>query len=539
MAVIADAMWPLMWRRSTRTCEAWWCRFPRRVLGGYLVAEGAAWTHYAATKRRARAAPLPAREPADAEYGERFLSLARCDAREASNSLACARFVRHAFFGAPPEALSREAVAAWLQQHLGESARAEESLAVLEAALGPYAPNSDGIAGGSSPHANALYEDPPSFVYGEGRLEALYKPLPLRLYIEAQHLIARRRLAASGFAEHRDPQVAGLSFWVRRQSAGDVDEDPPLVVLHGYGRGLASPLFERFVAQLGRRSLVIVDCSWLLVTRVPTNGDLTRTPTVREIASAVAEFLYERRTLAGKHESVDIIGHSFGTAVASALARDLEERGAKRGRVPSPLVALEGLHEENAVAVRRVVLMDPMCFLPGITKQAQLLRRMPRDVVTELVAEASPGAGLQGPPTYKEVVNVVLKRPGPGTPDEVEADEASAALERRRWVIFQTYFFFYFIFRDLVYSWVNQRSLQGPEYLDRGFLRSLNQQGRLLTVLAETDSMIPAPLLRDDLSQEVPLDGPGGVVWLPTVGHGACQHRADVARRIKAFLAAA
>lgn len=59
-------------------------------------------------------------------------------------------------------------------------------------------------------------------------------------------------------------------------------------------------------------------------------------------------------------------------------------------------------------------------------------------------------------------------------------------------VIFQTYRFFYFIFRDLVYSWVNARSLQGADYLDRGHLRALNRDGRLLSVIAETDMLIPA-----------------------------------------------
>mmetsp|Transcript_112333 Transcript_112333/g.341918 ORF Transcript_112333/g.341918 Transcript_112333/m.341918 type:complete len:179 (-) Transcript_112333:59-595(-) len=178
--------------------------------------------------------------------------------------------------------------------------------------------------------------------------------------------------------------------------------------------------------------------------------------------------------------------------------------------------------------------MDPMCFLPGITKQAQLLRRTPRDLAAELLAEAAPGTPM---PSFGEVLEKVLRRPDPSLGPL--ADEAAAANERRHWVIFQTYFFFYFIFRDLVYSWVNLRSLQGPDYLDRGHLRALNHRGRLLTVLAETDTMIPAPLLRDDLSAEAPAGSPGGVLWLPTVGHGACQHREDVVQRISAFLAAA
>lgn len=99
-------------------------------------------------------------------------------------------------------------------------------------------------------------------------------------------------------------------------------------------------------------------------------------------------------------------------------------------------------------------------------------------------------------------------------------------------IIYQTYFFNYFIFRDLVYSWVNNRALYGPDYLDRGLLRSLNREQRLLTIVAETDTMIPSEQLRSELQE-------GSVMWLPTVGHGACQHRKDVMQRIQEFLASA
>ncbi|CAE7309662.1 nutA [Symbiodinium sp. KB8] len=208
---------------------------------------------------------------------------------------------------------------------------------------------------------------------------------------------------------------------------------------------------------------------------------------------------------------VDILAHSFGTAVASALVREMEAR--KSSGEP--------------VTVRRTVLMDPMCFIPGISKQAQLLRRTPQDVAMELLAESTNGPA----PTMWEVLQNVVKKPEPCVD---KLDQEAAAVERRKWIIFQTYFFNYFIFRDLVYCWVNSRALHGPEYLDRGLLRQMNQQGRLLTILAETDTMIPAAQLYKELSA----DGvkPAGVMWLATVGHGACQHRLDVVDRIRSFL---
>lgn len=518
---LADFL-PAFGRSSRRTfrCK----RLLKRAAGGYLLAEGAYWAHYNDTKRRARAANPPARRPVDVEYGERFLSLARCDSRDGSyDPIACARFVRHAFFGVPPEALSRDAVHDWLRHHLGESAT-DESLAALEEALGPCA-----FAHGDAPKGltSATGSSQKGFVFGEGQLEALYKPLPLRLYLEAKVFAARRRLAEEGFVEHRCPTLPMLRFWERRRPPPlGRQEENTLVVLHGYGRGLASPLFEGFVPSLGRSSIIIVECSWLLVTSFSTDGDITRTPTVHEIAEGVAAFLRERLTSTSTSSSsqpasvqVDLLGHSFGTAVTSALARMLSDEG-------------------GSIVVRRAVLMDPMCFLSGITKQAQLLRRMPRDFVAELSEEADPGAPT---PSFREVIDVVFHRPKnePCYADDNCEDEAAAAQERRRWVIFQTYFFFYFIFRDLVYSWVNQRSLQGPDYLDRGHLREMNRNGRLLTVLAETDSLIPAPLLREDLASEAPNNTIGGVCWLPTVGHGACQHRNDVMQRTSKFLAAA
>eukprot|EP00440_Ansanella_granifera_P017730 gb/GFBE01019258.1/.p1 GENE.gb/GFBE01019258.1/~~gb/GFBE01019258.1/.p1 ORF type:complete len:491 (+),score=90.19 gb/GFBE01019258.1/:1-1473(+) len=488
-------------------------RIPRRVLGAYLLAEGTGFLHHCYAKRRARQAPAPERAPADAEYGRKFLTMARCDAREGgADALTCARFMRHAFFGTPPEALSREAVASWLRSHLGEEA-GDDAVSAVEAALGPYAPR-----GSSSSSSTA----PPAFVYGEGRVEAWYKPLLLRGYLEVQRQFAKKRLAAEGFREFRDPEVPLLRYWVRRPELEDeeVEAEPTLVVLHGYGRGLASPLFEQMIPSLGRRSMIIVDCPWLMVTRVPTTGDLTNTPTVAQMASAVSRFLSERTAAEKLSNQVDLLAHSFGTAVASALARELEAAGDR----------------DNAAEVhlRRAVLMDPMCFIPGISKQAQLLRRTPRDLATELVAEAAPGSpGL----SVGEVVKSIINKPKPCFCEPL--DEEAAAKERRKWVIYQTYFFNYFIFRDLVYSWVNLRALQGSEYLDRGLLRGLNKSGRLLTILAETDTMIPAPQLREALSGEVPAKSPGGVMWLPTVGHGACQHRQDVVDRISSFLAAA
>ena len=78
-----------------------------------------------------------------------------------------------------------------------------------------------------------------------------------------------------------------------------------------------------------------------------------------------------------------------------------------------------------------------------------------------------------------------------------------------------------------MYSWVNCRALYGPDYLDRGLLRAMSGQ-QLLTVVAESDTMIESRQLLEELQ---------GVMWLPTVGHGACQHREDVRRRVQAFLA--
>mmetsp|Transcript_30872 Transcript_30872/g.56721 ORF Transcript_30872/g.56721 Transcript_30872/m.56721 type:complete len:527 (-) Transcript_30872:110-1690(-) len=522
-------------------------RWPRQLAGGYLLAEGATYLHYTHAKRRARRATPPVAEPADPDYSKRFLSLARCDAREVGSlgPLPCARFLRHAFFGVPPEALPREAVAGWLHRHLGDAACTEESLTALEAALGPCsfcdgagssatgssASGATGSGSGAYCNGSGGVEHISSFAFGEGQLESWYKPLPLRLTIEARQRLVRWRMKKEGFEQFRDPQLPKLRFWVRLQSSPDEpSRDPPLVVLHGYGQGLDSQLIKKMVPAIGRQSLIIVDCSWLVVTRVPMKGDVSSTPTVREIALSVLDFLNQHSA----NSEVDILGHSFGTAVASALVRELEEGSQRKSLATSSTSTASAEEKRQAVSVRRVVLLDPMCFLPGITKQAQLLRRTPKDLAAELIAEAACGDPV---PSVREVISSVVHRPKPCLDQPEDSD--AAAYERRRWVIFQTYWFFYFIYRDLVYSWINLRSLKGPEYLDRGHLRALNKRGQLLTVLAETDSMIPAPLLRDDLATEAPEGTAGGVVWLPTVGHGACQHRPDVVERISAFLLAA
>ncbi|CAJ1363369.1 unnamed protein product [Effrenium voratum] len=358
----------------------------RKVVGAYCVAEGSGFAHHWYVKRRARGSVAPL-EPVDEDYGRQFLSLAKCDG-QGSDPLACRGFVRHAFFGTPPEALSREAVHRWLSSHLGSASA--DAVKALESCLGPYAPKRQGTCA------------PACFVYGQGVVEAWYKPLLLRCYLEAQRALARRRLRKLGFRETQDPKIPKLSYW---ENSCDVDE-PMLVVLHGYGRGLASPLFEDMLPALERRRVLIVDCGWLLATRVPLRN-LAETPTVRQIAEQVSSFLARRG-------EVDLLAHSFGTAVASALLRQMAK--------------------EASVSARRVVLMDPMCFIPGISKQAQLLQRSPKDLAAELLSE------------------------------------------------------------------------------------------------------IPAAQLRRELAGPGDASDSGGVMWLPTVGHGACQHREDVTERIRTFL---
>lgn len=84
-------------------------------------------------------------------------------------------------------------------------------------------------------------------------------------------------------------------YWER---SGD-ESEPPLVVLHGYGRGLASPLFEAMLPALGHRRVLIVDCGWLLVTRVPlSEKEFKQVPSVKQLAAAISVRL-KRRTLRG------------------------------------------------------------------------------------------------------------------------------------------------------------------------------------------------------------------------------------------------
>lgn len=477
--------------------------YGRRVLGACACAEGTAYAHHRYAQRRANEAPPPPRMPRedDAEYAERFLEWARCVPGH-STSATCAQFVRHAFFGAAPEALPREAINTWLATHLhdvsggrgqGSGAAVLAAQEALLEALGPRAPAAG--AGGEPREA-------PFFAYREGPILAWYKPLALKAAMEGQRCMARWRLRSMGFVELEDSALPRARFWVRGAEgpAGEV----PLLVLHGYGRGIAAPLFSEMLPDLGRQHVIIVECPWLMVTHIPVVEDITTTPSVREMAAGIADFLRRYRPQAAAPLRLDVLGHSFGATGSGAEA-----------------------------AVRRAVLLDPMCFMPGITKQAQLLRREPGDLAAELLQDLAPDA--PGPELWEAVRDCIISRPDPCQPCGDDADDSR---QRRRWVVFQAYFFNYFIYRDLMYSWVNARVLHGAEYLDRGHLRAMNRDGQLLTVLAETDLMIPAQLLREDLSAEVPRQGPGGVLWLPIVGHGACQHRDDVAHSIRTFLSA-
>jgi pimeloyl-ACP methyl ester carboxylesterase len=105
--------------------------------------------------------------------------------------------------------------------------------------------------------------------------------------------------------------------------------------LHGFGLGFASPVLFAYLSCAPPTSL-LAEFEYANV-----GGPIAETvPTTRAVAKALAVALSE----AGFSEKIDVIGHSYGSAVASALRRE--------GRA------------------RRVALLDPICFLERASNMA-------------------------------------------------------------------------------------------------------------------------------------------------------------------------
>ena len=179
-------------------------------------------------------------------------------------------------------------------------------------------------------------------------LKASYRPMYFYALTEAvagiSHVQMTRRM---GFKLASKTSIA--AYYVRKPPSGQPQgyRRPPIVFLHGIGLGLSpyTAFLRTLKEQHPDRTIVAVQykhVSMRLTARIPT---------AVEVADDVATFLQSWGfAAAGEHQQngAEIVGHSYGTLVASALSR------------------------RHASLIAGLTLIDPVCFamfLPHLVRK--------------------------------------------------------------------------------------------------------------------------------------------------------------------------
>ncbi|CEM08634.1 unnamed protein product [Vitrella brassicaformis CCMP3155] len=178
---------------------------------------------------------------------------------------------------------------------------------------------------------------------------------------------------------------------------------------------------------------------------------------------------------------MDVVSHSFGTAITSILQK----------QYPS--------------LIRRCVLVDPVCFFVLPLKKAQLGYLYPWEI------------NLVDPPHGRgKGLFALIRRP----------------LEKL-YDFSQLFVTWLLAFRDLNTVWMYSRNLQGHEYLDCGEILQL--QERMMVILSGRDVLLPAASIRRYLSRKCPAAKVIHMDWLP---HGLPFVLPSVLKKVAVFLQA-
>ncbi|GBF97461.1 hypothetical protein Rsub_10384 [Raphidocelis subcapitata] len=161
-------------------------------------------------------------------------------------------------------------------------------------------------------------------------LPASYRPLVFYAFTESLGALTRAMLWAAGFRRH---DVCGRGYytleaapWSGPASAGG-QRGAPVLFLHGVGGGVLPYLGVIFNFAASGRAIIAPEyrhCSMRLTDDIPT---------VEDLAHAAHTFM-----AAMGHERAHIVGHSYGSLVASRLVQ---------------------LHPDAAASL---TLLDPVCF---------------------------------------------------------------------------------------------------------------------------------------------------------------------------------
>uniref|UniRef100_A0A7S1P5Z3 AB hydrolase-1 domain-containing protein n=2 Tax=Vitrella brassicaformis TaxID=1169539 RepID=A0A7S1P5Z3_9ALVE len=321
-------------------------------------------------------------------------------------------FLFYAFFGQAPETISVQQLVDWFDCHTPRDVKhTKDIIPAVEAKLGFKFPDHVREIPDITPHNYCPRTH--GFRYGETRMEAFYRPLVLVLAVRLVSLTCRLVLQAVGWRLRSPRGDYMMEYFVydprsaADKAAGKTMDPPPVLLVHGFGLGViyyfpllmslwfqSSPLcqwiswgifFKKREAPSPLRPMVFVEMQWI---GLYPHGDfdLARCPTMMQSVEEMVAFLEHEKLVsseavirmetawAQRHgkgaqvqidTQVDVFCQSYGTGVVSLLHR----------RFP-------GL-------IRRALLFDPICFIPQLTKKAQLTQLTPLQVHSEVPLPAT------------------------------------------------------------------------------------------------------------------------------------------------------
>eukprot|EP00916_Digyalum_oweni_P015108 GHVL01024635.1.p1 GENE.GHVL01024635.1~~GHVL01024635.1.p1 ORF type:complete len:356 (+),score=36.99 GHVL01024635.1:749-1816(+) len=333
-----------------------------------------------------------------------------------------------------------------------------------------------------------------------------------------------------GFEEFESQETDFMRFYVRqapKNLSGDAQEQP-MLWLHGFGVGVipyVPPLayFLYSSRKISNRTLIFVEAKWIGVG-VPSG----KLPTMPEMVQAIVSFLEDQKEyIGGKNNteftSVDLVAHSYGTAVASCLHR-----------------LYPGL-------VSRAILIDPVCFIPQLTQKSQLVHLPPwkvklfqktvvptlshgvnRSVDTVSSTIDCDEAEIPTPSTCPSspIISAPLTPKMRSCADMSKAFEKTLTTQSTRPVaslmdtlkttgdLVALFVYWAGAFRDLGTAWTTCRQMHAHEYIDRGNLLTL--KSNLMVVLSAEDILVPALPIRNFIEKHCP---EATIYWTPIAHH--------------------
>ena len=191
---------------------------------------------------------------------------------------------------------------------------------------GAAAPGEASAAGAASAASGALRKGPPNLIRGwtdDAYLSSIVRSTPLVVSTAAlvSGLATQAAFRVWGWSRGASHAPSGIECWVLRRARSKSDEaagikpEPPLVMIPGAGNGLLSFLPLAFMLQrkLPSRDLVI-----FRLPHVEVGRPWTKLPQWSAIVEGILLSLKQLEI-----RDCDLVAHSYGTAVANRLLREL------------------------------------------------------------------------------------------------------------------------------------------------------------------------------------------------------------------------